>query len=139
MAGRVAGRRKDANARCHLGPFRQASSSSRSGKRWRCAGGGPATFGQQLDPARVGPQVILDTVDDQFGLGKHGSVRAPLHEAPDMVRVEMRDQDRADLAAIDAGRLHVGRQMGGVGLPLADPEPASIMMCSVPDLQNRGL
>jgi hypothetical protein len=37
-----------------------------------------------------------------------------------MIGVEMRDEDRANLTAVDAGGLHVGRQVSGVRLPLSD-------------------
>src|SRR6476661_7383895 len=63
--------------------------------------GGPAAFSQFLDPAGLRPPLVFSAVDDQFGIGKDGRVGALLHQSPDVIGMEVRDQDRTDLAAVD--------------------------------------
>ena len=48
----------------------------------------------------------------------------------------MRHQDSADLATIDTGDLHVGRQVGGVRLPLADTRSSINHDMLVADLEH---
>ena len=79
-----------------------------------------ARLGKFLDPAGLGPPVIFRAADDELGIREDGRVGALLHQAPDMVGMEMRDQDGADLRLVDAGGEHVGGQIGGVRLPLPD-------------------
>jgi len=40
--------------------------------------------------------------------------------------MEMRDKNGLDVVPVDAGRGHVGRQMGGVRLPLADARSGAV-------------
>src|ERR1700743_815613 len=80
---------------------------------------GAAAFRQFLDPTGLCPPLVFGTVDNQLGVGEDGSVGAFLHQPPDMIGMEMRDQDRADLVAVDTGGIHVAGQVCGVSLPLA--------------------
>src|SRR3954452_6997808 len=81
--------------------------------------GAPA-LRQFLNSAWLRPEIVLRTVDHQLRLRKDGSIGSPLHQAPDMVRVEMRDEDCADLRAINSARSHIARQVSRVRLPLTD-------------------
>ena len=69
---------------------------------------GPAAFRQFLDPTRLRPPLVFHAVDDQLGIGEDGGVGAFFHQSPNMIGMEVRDQDRADLAAVDTGGVHVG-------------------------------
>src|SRR6202046_4199843 len=121
MTGRVANRREEPDARSHFGiildelpvlPSRKNVSDALA-----CS---PAAFRQLLDPTGLRPPLVFGAVDDQFGIGEDGRVGAFLHQSPDMVGMKMRDRDGADLAAIDTSSLHIGRQVRGVCLPLAN-------------------
>ena len=137
MSGRVAGHRDDTDARRDLGPVLDERPVL-PGREDVCdpLRGGAAPFGKLLDAARVGPPVVFDRVHDELGVREDRRVGAPLHEAPDVIGVEMRDEDRADLRVVDPGRLHVGRQIGRVGLPLPDARAGVAHDQPVPDLQD---
>src|SRR3954464_10859617 len=116
MAGRVTGSLEDLDPRSDLrATFNEPPVVPGRKDVGDALAGGPAALRQFLDATRFRPEPVLGTVHHQFSLWKHGVVCALLHQAPDMVRVEMRNQDCADLAAIDAGSLHVGWQMRGIG------------------------
>jgi len=50
--------------------------------------------------------------------------------------MKVRDQDRADLIAVDTGGLHVGRQVRCVRLPLANTRPGVDHDMLVADLEH---
>src|SRR3984885_15652752 len=121
MARRMSDRREEPDAARHFGvildklpvlPRRKNVSDTLAGRS--------AAFRQLLDAAGLRPPLVFRAIDDQFGVGEDGGIGAFLHQPPDMIGMEMRDQNRADLAAVDTASLHVGRQVGGVGLPLAN-------------------
>src|SRR5579872_3831246 len=65
------------------------------------ASSGLTAFGKLVDATVLGPELIFDAVDDEFGVRERRRVRPFLHQAPDVVRVEMRDQNRADVGEVD--------------------------------------
>ena len=137
MAGRVAGRREQANAgsdfRAVVDQLPVFPGRKHGGD---ALAGGSAALRQLLDPARIGPPIVFRAVDDQFGVRENGGVGALLHQPPDVIGMEMRDENRADLSAIDARGLHIGGQVGGVGLPLADARACVDHDELVADLQH---
>src|ERR1700690_1088116 len=66
---------------------------------------GLAAFGQLVDAPGLSPELVLDAVRHKLGVGERWRVGPFLHQTPDVVRMEMRDEHGADVVAIDARRL----------------------------------
>src|SRR6476661_9337970 len=106
MAGGMAGRRKQADAGGYFRVVLDQLPVLPGRKHIADAlAGGLAAFRQLFDAAGFGPPFVLGAADDQLGVGENGGVGALLHQAPDVVGMEMRDEDGADLAAIDPSSL----------------------------------
>src|SRR5262245_17781388 len=58
-------------------------------------------LGQTLDDRRVGPELVFDVRYDDFDVGEDRLVGVLLHQAEDVVGVEMGNQDGVDLGRID--------------------------------------
>ena len=78
-----------------------------------------ARLGQPVDHRRVGPELVFDVRDDDFGIGIDRLVGLLFHQPENVVGMEVRDQDGVDLGGIDAGGLHVGHELAGGRLHLA--------------------
>src|SRR3984957_21257547 len=63
---------------------------------------GFAAFGQLVDAPILSPELVLDAVRHKLGVGECRRVGPLLHQTPDMVRMEMRDEHSADVVVIDA-------------------------------------
>ncbi len=79
-----------------------------------------ARLGQLLHAPRFGPPTVLGGTNDQFSVGIVGGVSAFLHQAEDVVGMEVRDQHGADLGGIDPGALQIIGQADRGRLPLTD-------------------
>ena len=138
MAGRVARRGDQANAGRDLRavldqlpvfPGREHVGDSLAG--------GSAALRQLLDAARVGPPLVFRAVDDQFGVRGRRPRWCPSPSGPRHGRDgNGRSRIVSILRTIDAGGLHIGRQVGGVGLPLTDARAGVDHDEPVADLQH---
>ena len=62
---------------------------------------------QHREDLRVGPEVVLRRRHDDLAFGKHLGVGVRLHQAEDVIGMEMRNQDRVDVVGTKACRRHV--------------------------------
>ena len=98
-------------------PFhlRPAGNSSSWGKLLEC-GCRAACAPRAASPrARFGPPTVLGGTDDQFSVGIVGGVGAFLHQAEDVVGMEVRDQHGADLGGIDPAPFRLSGRLTAVG------------------------
>ena len=137
VAGRVAGRIDEADAggnlllafdQLEILPGREHGVDARAE---RLAG-----LGQLLDPARLRPPFVLGGAHDQLGVGEHGRIGALLHQAEDVVGMEVRDQDGADLGRDRCRRPACWRRACRPSAATARPSPESTMISLSPTFRT---